>query len=192
MKKILTLVFFLSGCCIAHAQRADTLRSWKFQSINSIGLLNGQAGTALQLQTVNGVQHKSWFAGVGIGLDYYRFRGIPVFVDIRKMFGATANKFFIYGDAGIHFNWMTARQKESGSNLVYNGDARNGLYTDVGIGYAINTVNKNAFILSAGYSYKRLKQFYTDYSPIVVDGAPIKSSIQYGLNRIVVKAGLVF
>jgi len=33
------------------------------------------------------VQSNSWFAGIGVGIDYYGFhRSVPLFVDVKKIF----------------------------------------------------------------------------------------------------------
>src|ERR1700748_880249 len=82
------------------AQQKSVAMTWQFHSINNIGLLEGQAGAAMPLQTINGLQNKSWVVGAGVGLDDSRFRTLPLFVDIRKEFGTTQSKFFLYADAG--------------------------------------------------------------------------------------------
>ena len=65
---------------------AQQSKKIKFHSINNIGLLKGQVDDVLQLQTINGIKYKSFFGGVGIGLDNYYFKTIPLFVDLRKCF----------------------------------------------------------------------------------------------------------
>jgi hypothetical protein len=173
------------------AQQKTTPRLWQFHSINTIGLLEGQAGSAFQAQTINGVQYKSWFAGAGIGLDSYKFRGIPLFLDIRKMFPFAANTFFLYGDIGMHANWLTEKQKSSNGYIAVS-DLSNGLYTDAGTGVEISLDKKTRFVISAGYSYKALNGKQTDYTPITYDGPPAISSLRYNLSRLSLKAGLKF
>ena len=173
------------------AQQKAIQPLWQFHSINNIGLLEGQAGSAFQAQTINGVQYKSWFAGAGIGLDYYRFRGLPLFLDIRKMFPLAANTFFIYGDIGIHANWLTEKQKSSNGYIAVS-DLSNGLYTDAGAGFEISLGKKTGFVISAGYSYKALNGKQTDYTPITYDGPPAISTLRYNMSRLSLKAGLKF
>src|SRR5664279_970813 len=108
MKKLgrfwfLFLIFLGFAFCSA-AQEGKTNMRWNFRSIINLGLLEGQAGSAFQLQTLNGVQSNSWFAGLGIGLDYYRYRTIPLFLEIRKEFGKQQNKPFVYMDGGMSFS----------------------------------------------------------------------------------------
>src|ERR1700693_3532063 len=96
---------------ITSAQQNNSVRLWQYHSINSVGLLEGETGSAFQLQTINGVNYKSWFAGAGLGLDFYRLRTIPLFADFRKEFGKSSNKIFVYSDVGINFSWVTDQQK---------------------------------------------------------------------------------
>src|SRR5690349_5998233 len=56
----------------------------RYHAQNYIGLLEGEDKAAFQLQTIHGVQVKSWYAGAGVGLDYYMYRSIPVFFSVNK------------------------------------------------------------------------------------------------------------
>ncbi|HVK97035.1 MAG TPA: hypothetical protein VM368_04415, partial [Flavisolibacter sp.] len=61
------LLFF--QCLICYSQKVE--EKFHFNSINQGGLLAGASdGTGL-LQSINGVLHKTFFAGIGVGLDYY-------------------------------------------------------------------------------------------------------------------------
>jgi hypothetical protein len=189
-KKFVTIILSVFSLYAMQAQTTQT-PGWKYHSINNIGLLEGQAGSAFQLQTIHGVQYKSWFAGAGIGIDYYKFRGVPLFVDCRKAFSLSKNIFFVYGDIGIHCNWMTDKQKNNNSYFP-GGDFRNSIYTDAGIGYEIGISKKGALLISAGYSYKALNETYTDYTPLAYDGPPSLSNNHYGLRRLTIKTGWKF
>jgi len=187
--KIIIIGLLLLGVHMLHAQTSQAPARYKFHSINTIGLLQGQSGADFQWQTINGIQNASWFAGVGAGIDYYKYRGIPLFIDLRKEFGSTANKVFIYGDVGIHFNWLTNAQKEN-NTYSFGYNFHKGLYTDAGIGYSIHTGKASAFLFSLGYSYKTLNQSGTDYRPVVYDGPPVIGNNRYSMGRITLKMGL--
>ncbi len=88
MKSILLLILAVCLSVIVSAQQKTGTGNWQFHSINNIGLLEGQTGSAFQLQSINGMQYKSWYAGIGLGLDFYRYRTIPLFIDFRKEFGS--------------------------------------------------------------------------------------------------------
>jgi hypothetical protein len=190
-------VFILIFIAInSFAQKINTTKRLQFHSINNVGLLEGQAGSAFQLQTINGAQYKSWFAGAGVGLDYYRYRTIPLFIDVRKQFGKRSNKLFVYADAGISFYWE--RDKDA-KQFYYNDKFKNGFYWETGTGYKFKINQKLSLICSAGYSYKNITEegsynfYYT--GGIGFLGPPVSSflnKINYNLNRLVLKAGIEF
>src|SRR5664279_2733207 len=155
--QILLVMIVTSGL----AQQKNASGHWSFQSIANVGLLEGQTGSAFQLQTINGARYKSWFAGVGLGLDFYRFRTIPLFLDIRKEFGKSINKLFVYADGGISYSWVTDTEKTS---YWTNNQFHNGFYTDLGLGYKSSIGKNSALVVSLGYSYKKVNETYsTDY-----------------------------
>ena len=182
-------------CCVSVfetvAQDSTKLRrdraGLRFSSINQVGFLNGERGADLQLQSVNGVRYQSWFAGVGIGLDFYGTRGIPLFLDIRRSINMGSKLPlvpFIYADGGIHFPWALDNDKELG----YDNKFRNGLYMDVGLGCEVKLKKQQAVLFSLGYSRKEVQQRLipieedrdTQYSPITYD---------YNYNRLSIKIG---
>jgi hypothetical protein len=178
--------------CLAQQKKSDN--PWGFQSVLNVGLLEGQTGSAFQLQTINGAQYKSWFAGVGLGLDYYRFRTIPLFLDIRKEFGSGSSRVFLYADAGISFSWVTDQQK-----LGYTDDHfSNGFYSDMGLGYKAIVGKRNAVLISVGYSHKKSTESYATYYfypqgyPPGPMGSVPKEQINYSLNRLSIKMGWMF
>jgi hypothetical protein len=190
------LFFMLIRTGVSVAQQKVATASWQFHSINSIGLLEGQAGSAFQLQTINGAQYKSWFGGIGLGLDYYRYRTVPLFVDLRKEFGKANNKLFVYSDVGINFGWVTDKQK---TQYVIDDKFNNGFYTDLGFGYKVNLGKNGGLMLSLGYTFKKVIETYK--SPIYFYGNPINSepplndqTIQYSysLDRVTIKIGWEF
>jgi hypothetical protein len=155
-----------------------------FHSINQAGLLEGEGGHAFQIQTVNGIKIKSFFTGIGIGIDEYHTRSIPLFLDIRKDLKQTGKTPFIYADAGTHFIWPKGKDE-----WVHYENA--GLFYDFGIGYKI-PVKTNAVLLSAGYSFKSVSSkenryyYWWNYYPedyIYYD---------YKLRRVSIKVGFAF
>ena len=189
MKRIL---FFVLCVCMTgriSAQHKTVVCPWQFHSINNVGLLEGQTGSAFQLQSVNGMQYRSWYVGIGLGLDFYRYRTIPLFLDIRKEFGKGTKKFFAYADGGVNFAWLTDNEK----TMYFTDDHFNtGFYTDLGLGYKIGVGRTNHLLLSLGYSLKKLKETYQTYSYLPPDNALGKEHIDYNLNRLTIKVGWEF
>lgn len=193
MKKfILVLLICWSASTAAFAQKIVKNKA-EFHSINNLILINGSNGTTAGLQTVNGFSNKSIFVGIGLGLDYYQYRSIPFFADIRYTLPSKkANVFFIYTDAGINFNWIQEWYKSSPSiwNLNRNNSFKNGFYSDAGIGLLAPFKNGNAFVLSLGYSGKALEEIITNDDPRA--GTTQTTINKYRLRRMLLKAGFRF
>ena len=125
-----------------------------FQSLLQGGLLEGAAGPSWSLQTINGVHYKSWFAGIGVGLDYYTMRTIPLFLDVRKEIFRKNRTPFLYADGGIQFDWLKTKEKRGWGSSEYD----RGFYYDVGAGYKLGFGKRDALLVSAGYTMKALRE----------------------------------
>lgn len=156
-KRFLLLWIICCGAvCIAHAQVEKQVQprkgcSCSFSSINQTGLLFGTNGTYYLLQTINGISYKTWFAGIGVGVDPYFRTSYPLFVDLRKNFLDKKNTPFVYGDVGAHI----IKDKHDQQNFWYENVYRGGgAYTDAGIGYRFSILSFFQGVISAGYSFK--------------------------------------
>ena len=197
-KFIFLLLCLIGANCMAQnntrTDRPVTITPLQFHSINQLGFLEGEVGSAFQIQTINGLQYKSWFAGIGAGIDYYRFRSIPLFIDLRKEFGSSPNRFFVYTGAGMNFIWLTDQQKRDFVADHYGAnDFSNGLYFDAGIGYKIKLDNNIAMIISPGFSYKRTEAKTSNticpfQAPCYIDA----HRFDFAMSRLSVNIGLVF
>ena len=194
MYRQFTSLFFLFGIGIAccRAQQINTPKHFQFHSINSVSLLEGQVGASFQLQTINGAQYKSWFAGAGIGLDYYRIRTIPFFIDLRKEFGKSRSKFFVFADGGIDFSWATDKEKIP---YTANDKFSNGFYRSAGGGYKIAVNRNNSLLMDIGYSLKNSKETYRP--PVLNYYGPEalwepQQQVNYNLSRVIIKIGWEF
>jgi len=188
-KKIIKAVAMLLLLHHTQAQNNQIPGKWKFSSINQLGLLNGAGGTAFHAQSVNGFQHKQLFAGVGVGLDYYRYRSIPVFAELRNYFGKSPDRFFMYADGGAHFVWA-----KNGDQDIFKAKYRPGFYSNIGIGYQAVFKNGEGLSLSAGYSYKKVKYSQNEYTFCPFDGPCTINSenYTYDLNRLILQIGWMF
>jgi len=190
--KYFLLLLGLSVSILSPAQKKTN--TFKFHSVNSLSLLNGSNEVSGGLQSVNGFQKGSWFGGVGIGLDYYIHRSVPVFGDVRYEFGRNKNKFFAYADAGVNFQWVED-YAYSGPIIfegppIRPGDFQDGFYSDAGLGYVVHFKKAGSLVLSLGHSRKTLREdvTYTDWRT----HQPTTDIYRYKLNRIAVKVGWRF
>ena len=189
MKKLFTLVIVI----VLHQAtlRAQTAGSHKgvLQSISAIGLVNGSTGSSMMLQSTVGYSVKHTFAGLGAGLDLYKFRSVPLFLDLRQELGHKKQNIFLYGQGGYNLPWVTDQQKNESpfSNSGYKGS----WYYDAGLGYRIR-INTNALLFSAGYSYKELRTQGTEWMCSGTGCGLTDQRYRYRLPRVVVKAGWRF
>lgn len=152
MKPFLIMLLSVYGF-ISYAQTSRSTNRLLFHSINQLGFLNGQAGTELLVQTINGIQVNTFSTGIGIGLDYYKQRSIPVFLDVRKSVFQKPQSPFVYIDGGYHFLWAKKEPKE-----WIRTNEKGGLYYDFGIGYSFPAFQKGAVHISLGYSVKNMSE----------------------------------
>jgi hypothetical protein len=181
------------SCCLMSVQAQDKkAKKFRFHSLNSLAFINGSNATTAGLQTVNGFSRGAWFGGIGLGLDYYQYRSVPLFADFRYEFGKKKTKPFIYADAGINFQWAQDYFYHDPSiwNNGGTNDFENGVYADVGIGINAYSKNGNAFVMSLGYSRKDMKEYYT-YEDWRLR-TPVTDVYSYRFNRAVLKLGYRF
>ena len=161
-----------------------------FTSISQVGIGWGATGDALQLQTINGVSFKTYSAGIGIGLDYYWERTVPLFIDLRKNIFSKKQTPFVYADLGVNMPWVETDKE----NIWSKSDYECGSYVDIGIGFKIPVSKKLFANLSFGYSQKKLHEKRTN-EVIIFDfpyGGNNAEEFDYTLRRFSLKAGLSF
>lgn len=187
MKKniIFVLIIFLLIKFSATAQKKEI----KFNSVNTFEMISGESPLNTGFQTINGVRFLNWFSGVGIGVDEYRYKTLPLFVDVRKFFGHERKAFF-YGNVGSNFPLKNKPDKE----VYYTSyHFTGGVYTDIGIGYQFYLSKSSSLVFSLGNSFKKLK-IRTNVSYECGSGPCPENytSYSYRLNRMILKAGLIF
>jgi hypothetical protein len=158
-----------------------------YSPVFSLGLLEGEKGGQVQLQTIQGIRYGKWSTGIGVALDYYHMRSIPVFLNLRRDILKTKNSPFVYADGGIHFPWATKEDKPNYGSAKF----RPGLYYEAGLGYKIGNKKGSGVLLSAGYSYKYLKE--ERITPVCIYwGCEDETTemFRYKLNRLSLKLGV--
>jgi len=190
--KYFSLILLMTVALVSFGQKKNA--TYKFHSINNISLVNGDNEVSAGLQSINGFQKGNIFAGVGVGLDYYLYRTVPLFADFRYEFGKTKNKFFAYADGGVNFDWVEEDYND-GPIFIWDGsrnttEFHNGAYTDLGLGYTVGSKKGGGLVLSLGHSYKSLKKTvsYMDWRT----QETISDIYHYNFNRIVLKVGWKF
>src|ERR1700761_4983289 len=130
MRKYLLMIAFAICVGVCSGQS-----SWKFRSDNYGGVTSGELGGAAHFETVNGIYKRPWFFGVGAGLDYYRFRSVPLFVSVKRdlfeLGGGSALSAYV--DGGVNVPWYKRELTPYQRQIVTTSVFRAGLYGSVGL-----------------------------------------------------------
>lgn len=161
---------------------------FKFHSNNLIGIVGGESKVNLIFQTINGIEFSKWYCGIGVGVDYYNYKTLPLFFNTRRFFDKK-NKGFIYSDLGYNFPLKNKPGKAIGYYNTYN--FKGGLYTDFGIGYKTKFIKKSSLLFSLGHSYKQL-QTQIGIMPACLGCQPYLYNYTLGYGRIILKTGVAF
>ena len=186
-------IFFITIVFICITVAANAQRKINFSSQNYVGLLEGENGSKFQLQTVNGIKYKTWFVGIGTGIDWYYLRSIPFFISLNKdLFKKQNRSFYLSADGGINYGWKNNNYNLEGG---YNIEKLNpGFYWAAGLGYKIGVgKNGDALLVHVGYSYKHIDETVKSRY-IIIDSGPSSSTehFDYYLQRLSLKLGWSF
>lgn len=200
MKAFRIILAFLC-CSMYSAAFAQTAKKKPiFHSQELLGLINGKGAVSAGIQSINGVEAGNWFAGVGVGIDFYRYRSLPLFADVKRYFRiANGNKLFIYGDCGYNIPWSKEDNEQFsgwGGTTKVERDNKGGAYMDAGGGYAIQFSKGNALLLSLGFSHKYFSQKVVTTYQIGGEAGNAETTdikqFNYNFNRLIIKIGWQF
>lgn len=179
------LLLLITGCLAKElpAQEAATgtpgkPKNWGFNSINLVGGATGKVNNGFTAQTINGVRYKTWFLGLGAGLDTYQDQTYPLFASLRKSLFNKRNTPYVYAGAGVQAmgEHDVTEAEDKWNWRLYDA----GGYYEAGIGYYIGIGKKGAVSMSVGYTRK-------DYKKTVASGL-----YAYQLNRYALQLGYRF
>lgn len=151
-RNILVLMLLVPFMASAQDEKAKTKP--QFVTSGGIALLIGQSEPAPQWQVVNGLKfNNNWFVGAGAGMDYYRFRSVPIFLSVKKE-GLFKKPLFAYVDGGVALPAATEAEKAQSS---FFSKFYTGFYSELGLGWSIKATRKTSYLLSLGYSIRTMK-----------------------------------
>jgi hypothetical protein len=151
---------FLVTLCLAVLSLQAQKQRWQYGSIHQLGVLSGSSGEAFQMQTIHGLKKQSYFMGLGVGVDHYHTRTVPVFAAFRyHPFNQPAVP-WLYLDLGVSAPWATDQQKGSSTWGTVNKDYRTTLFWDAGIAFRLTGKADKGLLLQFGYSAKEMRYAY--------------------------------
>ncbi len=176
-----------------HAMVLRAQKLYRFESYNSVGLVANSQATHGLVQSVNGFSRGPWYAGIGLGIDGFRVRSVPLFADFRYRLGKGRGKWLAYSDLGYHFPW-----DDTGDFAISNSmgsSFKGGFYLDAGLGFQWAMGKRgHALTATAGYSLKNLSEeaMIIPFCPGPGICEPRTEYFAYSLNRYVFKIGWKF
>jgi hypothetical protein len=165
----------------------------KFKVQQWAGHLEGETGSAFQINTIFGMQSGSNFIGLGSGIDWYFKRSIPVYLSFQRILPLGGGRFFAKVDAGLNYAWETPLERSRWNDFI-SDKFYPSIYAEAGLGYKSYFKNKrDALLFHIGYNFKRLKE--NKESPSNCFLPPCSTLIEhydYQLNRVSLKVGWEF
>jgi hypothetical protein len=189
MKLKILLLYFVSVLAIGKIQAQQ---KFKFTSANLAGIVMGSSEPAFQVQTINGIRKKDFSVGIGVGMDNYYYKSIPVFVHFTRNLTIKNFSPFVYTDIGLNF----PEDRDNGEQFWEASKYSEGLYFDLGLGYSVPLYKKMSMTFSLGYSQKHLNEkvkrgYFIGFPNSIFHELP-NEYYSYTFRRISLKAGLSF
>jgi hypothetical protein len=151
--------YILTGfLCILCVSACLGQHAWRFRSDSYGGLSIGEMGSYGQLQTTNGLTRGPWFVGLGAGLDYYRYRNVPLFLSVsRDLSSDQRSGLFLILDGGVDLPWYKSKP------LPYQHMSSTfsaGPFWTTGLGYRcrFSGSGRDALLFTATYGTKKLNE----------------------------------
>jgi hypothetical protein len=158
--------------------------TFRYSNISQAGIIHGGSQESWQIQTINGVGWKDYSLGIGVGYDPYHFKSVALFADLRKKIFDVDRSPFVYLDLGTNLP-AKKKQVEPWQTIRYSG----GAYADAGLGYSWKMQKGGNFIVSLGYSEKKItERYHSAWNPDDQD----EFKTVYHFRRLALKIGLSF
>lgn len=168
MKKYLLLAAACAFCTTLCFGQSDRPNRWKFRSDEYVGMISGEMGGYAMIQTANGLYHGPWFLGLGTGLDYYRYRSVPLFLSLTRDIPVVPRTggLFVILNGGINLPWYSRDPLpyDIGSSKFHSG-----IWWNTGLGYRwkLSPKSDKALLISAAYGVKKLSEHQVGSPPYI-------------------------
>lgn len=189
MKRIFVVMLVLAATSVG-AQRKGMPLEGSVQA----GLLEGELGSAFQLNVSGGIKLNTWSAAIGSGLDYYGVRSIPLFLNVQKRLFNRQQTPFAYISGGHHFPWASKQEERVwGSWMPEPAERKGSLYYSGGIGYQLPALKRAALFFTAGYSFKEHREITKRLiCPFLPPCFETVETVNYRFRRLSISTGLRF
>lgn len=174
-------------------------QKWKPGFVAEAGLVAGSYEPSADLRAQFLMAKKGWQVGAGGGVDYYRFRSVPVYAHGRKYFGTHKSKPFAMLSAGVNIATPTEDEKNNQfgrGGIWWNqvpASYSGGFYGEAGGGYSFLNKKGRGVSLSLSYVFKSMTETYTtSYWLGFSESVPTQEKNTYYMNRFACRVGYKF
>lgn len=191
MRYYFLLLLLTAGWLAGNCQDNKTGKV-QYSGMYEVGMLIGKAYTKVNPQIIQGISFKNYFTGIGVALDPYGFRTVPVFAQFRYSLHNDRSSPFAFASLGVSLPWNNDAIPEK----FYNSDEtwhklKTGPYSEIGIGYKVKLDDGHAMNLMIGYCYKRFE--YTEKTSYYTDQLQqYEDRYVYDYRRISLRVGFQF
>lgn len=192
MNSLITTIFCC--CFIASIAQKKTVR---FSNITNVALLKGSSQNAFGLETINGIKIDKWRVGIGVGIDNYGTKSIPVFVDVRRSFSNKKWQPLVYADGGIDYHLYNDAFNSKLFDQTNMFKLFNTFFGEAGVGLSKAISKKNSINITLGFSYKQLSYLERDFNatfPVIAGSLYNTNDIQkdFYYRRLALRVGMQF
>lgn len=174
-KRIQLTLLFACSVLLAAAQQG-----WKVHPSIATGFSVGQLGAYGQLKATLAVSHGPWSIGPGVAIDYYRYRTIPVFLAVTRDLSKPESRaiFFLYAEGGLDLPWY---YPDTHPWDYYTSRFRPAPWLTGGPGLRLRLSRRHpqAILLTAGYTFKNVREIQTAHQPCLTPNSCAYSPDQY-------------
>ncbi len=177
---------------------------WMPVLVPEAGLIIGAAEPSGDWRANALLAKNGWQLGLGGGMDYYRYRSVPVYLQARRQFGKTKMKPFAFASGGLNVDALTESEKASSDPIITLAIWRENLpanaahhydpgwYAEAGAGYAFLNKKQHGLMLSASWVQKTTKEWYETTTWAGYVSQPSQESTMHYFNRLVFRVAWQF
>lgn len=189
---------FLIACLVysqSGLQAQEQATAKKIQVTGAVSLMNGSSEVGAQLSAQAGIElSKGWNVGLGSAIDYYYFRSVPVYVEVKKHFGNGPRRLFAFAATGVNLAWPTDedQMKISRWNIIGEQNFRSGMYADIGIGYTLYNRHQRGLFTGLGYSVKTISESHIEQVWNGLTTSQTERKTDFTFSRVLIRIGYKF
>jgi hypothetical protein len=209
MKRLFLLLFcmnLLPFYILAQPTKAPA-RRWQPGLIAEAGLLAGAQKPGLDARALFSLRRQRLTLAAGGGIDWYRYRSVPLLLQGRYHFGKGHWRPFVQLSAGLNlvapsegqrrYSWQPVAPPEGRIGISWPFQAvahsyQHGYYADAGVGYTLYNKRGRGLALSLAWQRKTLGESWPDWQWAGGQLVQHRQQLRWTLDRVALRVGWQF